>query len=494
MVGKKHILSFDCGNSSFRMVLGIYDGEKIRTEVIEQTPNDTVETGGFYYWDILNIYKGLLSGLKTAVLKHRIDSIGICTWGVDFSLFDKNGFMLGNPLSYRNNIGSENLDGLSEEEESRLFHKTGILCDKINSCYMLKGMMRKFPEMVKAADRLLMIPDILNYFLTGTMMNEPSELSTTQLMDVKTRKISLEACGLLGISRELFPEISTHGTTLGFLRKELKEELGISYDIPVIAVPSHDTAAAVLAVPAAENNFAFISSGTWALIGTELQEPVISDEVRKAGLTNEVGGFGTITLLKNNAGMFLIQRLKKEYEQETGQKAGWEDLNALGDQASKEGVLFDVNSIRFFNPVNMSEEIWKYFCETGQTAGKKDWNIIIRSFQESMALSYALTIENLEHISGREFEAVYIVGGGSRNARLCQATADCTGKRVSAGGKESTSMGNLLAQIKYFEPDKGIGDLRRLVLNSVDVRTYMPREDKTMSLEKYKGLSQGRKS
>ena len=474
MAENKYIVSFDCGNSSFRTILGVYDGERIESKVIQQTPNEMIKIGDYYYWDILKIYSGLLEGLKMVSAEYHIDSIGVCTWGVDFALFDAKGFMLSNPLSYRNSIGAKTLTALDERAKEKLFDETGIVCDKINSCYMLKGIRDISPELFEAADRLLLIPDILNYYLTGNMFNEPSELSTTQLMDAKTKGISLQACSILNVPNKLIGRISEHGTSIGGLSKDIREELGINYEVPVISVPSHDTASAVLAVPARKEQFAFISSGTWSLIGTELESPIINEEVRKHDLTNEVGAFDTITLLKNNAGMFLIQRLKKEYQQEERREVDWEELNALGDNAESNDILFDVNDERFFNPVNMSEALWCYFMDKGLVQGEKDWSVIIRSFVRSMALSYAETIEKIEKISGLLFDSIYIIGGGSQNRRLCKETANLTGRRVVAGGKESTSLGNIMAQIKYFEPDKSINELRDIVGRSIDVKEYIP--------------------
>ena len=295
----------------------MYDGEQITTEVISRIPNYMVRVHQYFYWDILMIYQKLLEGLKEAVKRAgTIHSIGICTWGVDFALFDKQGLMIQNPLSYRNGIWAEVLEQMSEEQRTYLFGQTGILCDKINSVNMIKGMMEKMQSIVFCGHKLLMIPDILNYLFTGCMVNEPSELSTTQLMDARKRELSEEVLRTMEIPSGLFAAIGKHGTAIGMLHSNVKEILGISYDVPVICVPSHDTAAAVLAIPAEEDEFLFVSTGTWALIGMELEEPIVNEEVRKRCLTNEIGAFNKITLLRNSAGMFIIQRIKEEYEGE----------------------------------------------------------------------------------------------------------------------------------------------------------------------------------
>lgn len=485
----KNIIAFDCGNSSFRIILGKYDGKEIKTEVIDQVANTMVCVHDYFYWDILRIYQRLLIGLGKAVKKvDKIDSIGICTWGVDFTLYDKNGFMMNNPFSYRNTLGAKVLDDMNEKKQLELFCETGILCDKINSAYMLQGLKKIMPDLLSNANKFLMIPDILNYMFTGIMINEPSELSTSQFMDVRRRSISETVCKYFEVSKDLFCPIGVHGTKIGDLLPNIKEQLHITYDVPVICVPSHDTAAAVLAIPAEKNDFAFISCGTWSLIGVELDEPIINEEVRMSHFTNEVGAFDKITLLKNNAGMFLIQRLKEEYEAEFQKEIDWEQLNGLGDEIAQRIPLFPVNNPRFFNPKHMGEEIWKYFLETGQTDGALNWKLIIRSFQESMACSYAEAIENLEEINNQKLDIVYMVGGGSKNVRLCQATADCTGKRIIAGSAESTSLGNIAAQITYFEPEKTICDIRPIIDNSIEKKEYISINFDQQTVKRYKQL------
>lgn len=470
---KRNMVAFDCGNSSLRVILGTYDGERIGAEVISRIPNYSVRVGQYEYWDILMIYHELLEGLKEAVKKAgKVDSVGICTWGVDFALFDKEGEMVRNPLSYRNRIGAGVLESMSGETRDALYGATGVLCDKINSVYMLKGMAEQMPQVFAQGERLLMIPDILNYMLTGRMVNEPSGLSTTQLMDARTGRISTEALRLAGIPETLFGELGEHGTVIGMLQKEIREYLGVSYDIPVICVPSHDTAAAVFAIPAEEEEFLFISTGTWALIGMELEKPVVDDRVKKACLTNEVGAFNKITLLRNSAGMFLLQRLREEYEEAVG-AVSWEELNRLGDFHQGKVPLFDVNAPRFFHPAHMAGEIWSYLEETGQVSGPLEqrggWNTLMRSVQESMARSFARVIKDLEEISGRTRDKVYMVGGGSRNVRLCRMIGDITGKCVITGSKESTSLGNLAAQLTYLEPEKSMAEIKGIIGNSIEM-------------------------
>lgn len=492
-MSKKHMVAFDCGNSSYRAVLGTYDGEKITMEVISQVPNEMIEIGGKFYWDFLAIFQNLKRGLREAARRvEKIDSLGICTWGVDFGLYDADGYLLGSPLSYRNTIGEAELSAFDAAEQEKMFMETGILCDKINSAYLLSGMKKIMPQRVKAADKLLMVPDILNYMFTGRMMNEPSELSTTQFMDARTRKVSPEMCRRFGISEQLFSEIGIHGEVIGHVLPEIREELGIDYDIPVVCVPSHDTGAAVFAVPAEEDNFLFVSSGTWSLIGTELDEPVISKAAMEGNLTNEVGAFDRITLLRNNAGMFINQRLKPEYEAETGTAIGWTEFSELSLQHSGEVPLFDVNDVRFFNPLSMNGAIREYLKESGQVQGEADWPTIVRSYQASLACSYAQVCTSLETLSGKKFPSVYIAGGGSRNTLQNQAVADILNRKVITGSNESTSLGCLAAQLPQQQKGITVQEMRGVIRNSIETREFQPKQDLSGLAEKYIRMFSGK--
>lgn len=489
MNNKKNMIALDCGNSSYRLVLGKFDGEKISMEVIAQESNDMVKIKDHYYWDILKIYNFLISNLKkTTALVDKIDSIGICTWGVDFALFDEQGNMLNNPLSYRNEIGEVYLEKLTLKDKEDLFLKTGILCNRINSVYLLSAMKEIMPQIYNATDKLLMMPDIINYLLTGVMQNEPSELSTTQLFNSADKKVDIQVCQQLNISPDLFSEIGVHGNKIGDLLPSIKEQLGIDYDIPVVCVPSHDTASAVAAIPAAEDEFIFISSGTWSLIGAELDTPIINKEAMKSELTNEVGAFNKITLLKNSAGMFIIQRIKKEYDEFTGKNNSWESINNLSLNI-EEVTLMDVNDVRFFNPKSMVKEILQYLSETGQYDKEViDWGVIVKTVQESMACNYAVTIRNLEEVVGKVFDTVYLAGGGSQNVLINELTAKRTGKRIVTCGKESTCLGNLGVQLNYFDSGRTLKEIREILKNSIEINEYKSYDKDIGIVEQYSKL------
>ncbi len=482
---EKNIIGLDCGNSSFRIVLGKFDGQKITTTVIDQIPNEMIKIGESFHWDLLKIFSEFKKSLKKALKTvDKIHSIGVCTWGIDFALFDKKGNMLLNPLAYRNVYGEKYLNKLSDDEKGELFYKTGILSDKINSLYMLKAYKEEFSEIYSISDKFLMVPDILTYFLTGKMINEPSELSTSQIMSSDTKEISDFVLEKFDIDKSLFCEIGTHGKTIGKLSKDILDELEIDYDIDVICVPSHDTASAVLAVPALEEDFVFISSGTWSLIGTELSEPIINEEVKNAGLTNEVGAFSKITLLKNSAGMFIIQRIKKEYDLHFDVNSHWDELDELADNFKGDIPFFDVNDIRFFNPINMSKEIWSYLLESKQVEGELDFGGVIKAVHYSMALTYSKTIKDIENITGKTYDKIYIVGGGSKNIKVNEYTALASGKTVVACNKESTVLGNIAAQI---DENYDIKEIRKIIMQSGPLKEYKKEQDKDL-FEKYTNL------
>ena len=279
MAEKLNLLAFDCGNSSIRTILCQFDGGKVESEVILKEPNRIIEKDRLFYWDMMEIFNTMKRGVALAAERGKIDSVGVCTWGIDFLLLDDKEQFVQEALCYRNTIGATQMGAQTEEEQREMFYRTGILCDKINSVYMLKGMQNYMPEAMERARKILLVPDIFVYLFTGRMMNEPSELSTSQMLDVRTLKISQEQCNYAGVSPELFCEIGGHGKFVGNIKKEILKELGISYDIPFVCVPSHDTASAVMAIPSREEDYLFVSSGTWALIGAQCAGPIVNEKV-----------------------------------------------------------------------------------------------------------------------------------------------------------------------------------------------------------------------
>ncbi len=465
---KVNCVAFDCGNSSFRTVIGQYDGTRTTTEVISQISHNTIEINGLYYWDILHVFDGLKQGLKEAVNRvGKIDSIGICTWGVDFGFLDGNGYLLANPLCYRNSIGEEELSGLSETEKRWVFEQTGIQNNRINSLYQLTGIKRIMPDLFEIARHLLMIPDLLGYFFTGEKFTEFSIASTTQLLDVRSREYSQAIIDRFGLAHSMLKPLKKHGEVIGMLKDTIAEELHIP-PCPIICVPSHDTACAVTAVPTQDKDFLFISSGTWSLIGTELQEPIIDQKVFDRDFANEGGVFDTITLLKNSAGMHILQGIKRDLELD-GKKYSWDEIVALARDCQDTPCLFDPNSFELFNPRNMISAI-----KSLMKCADASIELVIASTYASLAFTYRRTVEQIQEVTGKDYLCIYVVGGGSQNHYLNQLTADLTGKKVVSGPKEATSLGNIGVQLVAHIDGFGLGDIREMVKNSEDISSFEP--------------------
>lgn len=467
-----NLLAFDVGNSTVRVLLCRYDGSSVKSETILSEPNETVKVGEYFYWDMLRIFSVLKRGLREASRKARIDSIGVCTWGIDFMLLDERGNILSNALCYRNALGAEQLAKLDDAQRREMFYRTGILCDKINTVYMLRGMQEHMPSILAAAKKILLVPDVFVYMFTGCLCNEPSELSTTQMLNVQTMRISEEQCAYCGVTSDIFSEIGTHGKAVGNVKREILEELGIGYDIPFVCVPSHDTACAVMAIPSLEEEYLFVSAGTWALIGAQCPQAIVNDEVLHADLTNEYGAFGRTTLLRNSIGMFITQKLKAEYEFETNGKISWDDFTALAQPYMASAPTFDVNDPRFFNPPFMAREI-----QNAARPGAADglcWGEILASAYLSLGDSYAENLAQLRRCTGRSYDRVYIVGGGARNTLINQRCADRLGMEVVTCDMECSSVGNAVSQLAYFHPEYSYEQLREIIVRSLEVRILRP--------------------
>jgi rhamnulokinase len=467
-------VAFDCGNSSIRVVAGIYDGASIHTHLVHQVPNETIAVNGLEYWDILNIFKELQKGLKKAYLEFgAIDSVGIATWGIDFGILGKSGQLLGNPLSYRNGLGLEMLSRLSDEQKDGLFQDTGIPEHPMNTLYQILGVREYLPELFENAASILLIPELLTWLFTGTMRGESSIDSTTQMMDMRDKRWSAKVMDRFGIYGKLFQETLPHGASCGMLRREIADELRIP-PCEFLCVPSHDTASAVLSVPSAEEHFLFISAGTWSLIGSELRKPIIDDRVRRFGFANEGGALDTITFLKNSAGMHILQNIKNEIEEEIGTVA-WDDLVIMAEKYEGEVPVFDPNDQVFYNPPKMMDAINGYVGRKGNRTGALPAMELVASAYTSLACSYRKAIEDIEEVTGRKHDKVHIIGGGCRNEYLNRMTAELTCKEVVAGPDEATSIGNIGMQIMGRDPSLNLQSIRRIIGASQPIKIF--RED-----------------
>ena len=470
-----HLLGFDFGASSGRAMHGAFDGEKLSVAEIHRFSNDPVRAGNTLYWDVLRLLHEMRQSMLCACEKGiRPVSIGIDTWGVDFGLISKQGAMLSNPVHYRD----ARTDGVMELAEKTLskeqiFMHTGLAFMGFNTLYQLMALQNKEPELLAQADKLLFMPDLFSYFLTGEMGTEYTIASTSQLTNPRTRDWSGEILDAFDIPESLFTEIQEPGAIRGTLRASICKEVGLEGRMQIVAGPQHDTAAAVAAAPASEKDFAYISSGTWSLLGVETKSPIVSKGVLNANYTNEGGICGTTRVLKNIMGMWILQECRRHWAME-GIRKSYDEIVALAQQEAPFRSLFDPDDARFMPPGNMPERICAYCRETGQpipeTAGQ-----FARAIYESLALKYRWSIRRLEkEIIGRTIPCIHVVGGGSRNALFNQMTADAADKPVIAGPGEATVIGNLLMQAMALGEIADLQQLRAVVRASFETVAYQP--------------------
>ncbi len=463
---KTYHVAFDCGNSSFRVLLGTFENDNLVVDVIDQISNDPIRVNEYLYWDILRIFDGLKKGLKKAYDKvGRIDTVGITTWGIDFGIFSENDLLMSNPLCYRNTLGVDSFNNHSEEQKHENWDNTGIQNHPMNSLYQMEGIRKNMPEVWDQADSILFIPDLLNYLFTGNKSTERTIASTSQLFDVRENAYSEKMLEKYNLSADLLPKIMDHGEPVGLLKEEICTELNIPDRIPFICTPSHDTASAVVAVPGPENQL-FLSSGTWSLIGVELDSPVITEESYKSGFTNEAGAFNSITYLKNATGLYLLQQIKKNLEKKS-YNLSWEDMMNLAFENEGEAVVYDTNAEILFSADDVVGEISKLIDSSKP-------EVILSSTYKSLAECYRVNIEKIFNVTGKKLSTLYIIGGGSRDRYLSQLTANATGLKVIAGPIEAASIGNICIQKCFTNKDWTMEKIRTVVKNSFELTEYKP--------------------
>ena len=468
------MLAFDFGASSGRALLGIFDGEKLAIEEIHRFLNEPVEVGTNLYWDILRLFHEIKQGiLKCVNSGHKdISSIAIDTWGVDFGLLDERGDLIGNPFHYRdprtNGIPEEVFRLIPKEE---LYSITGTEIMKINSLFQLYSLKLHAPSVLNNAKTLLFTPDLFNYFLTGKKLTEYSIASTSQIIDAEERDWSSGIIERLGLPRCLFTKIIPSGSIAGMLSHRIAEELGIK-QMPVVAVAGHDTQSAIASIPAGDENFIYISCGTWSLMGVEADHPVINEKSRRLAFTNEGGVGNKITFHKNIMGLWLLQECKRQWERE-GKSFSFAELETLAKNSEPFKSFIDPDVDEFSSPGNMPRKIAGFCKRTGQPVPQTEGEIVI-CIAQSLAMKYRQTLENLEDILGRSYPVINMVGGGIKDKLLCRLTANSTGKRVCAGPAEATAIGNLLLQAMALGGLKNLEEIRQVVRNSVSILYYEP--------------------
>lgn len=472
-MGKK-VLAFDFGAGSGRAMVGDFDGSRIRLEEVHRFSNDPVTLKGTLYWDFLRQFYEIQQGLTKGLRAHPdIVGIGIDTWGVDYGLLDKNGRLLDMPVHYRDKRNEEPFRKVFEKVDKKtLYSRTGIQFMDFNTVFQLYGDAQSRPELLARAKTLLHMPDLFNYFLTGEMISEYSIASTSQLMDPYKGDWDYELMDMLELPCSIFRPIVDSGTRVGALSQDICAELGVP-GVDVYAVAGHDTASAVAAVPCQKGeNYAYLSCGTWSLLGLELKRPLINENSFAYNFTNEGGVNRTVRFLKNIIGLWLMQESRRQWKRE-GDDMSFADIDRLTAKAEPLARFIDCDDPSFARPGNMPARIAEYCARTGQRPpeGKGD---ISRCITESLALKYRASLENLETLCGRKVDVLRIIGGGVKDTLLCQYTANAIRRPVKAGPIEATALGNIAVQLMALGEFSDISQARACIAESFPPVVYEP--------------------
>lgn len=469
----KHcFFAVDLGATSGRTILGTFTPQGLELKDVNRFPNHLIEVGGHYHWDIYELYRHILDGLKLAARMDdvQITSIGIDTWGVDFVCVGKDGGLIRQPYAYRD----PHTTGAPEAFFTRIPRKdvygwTGIQVMNFNSLFQLDTLRRNNDSALEAADKILFTPDALSYLLTGEMVTEYTIASTSQMVNASTRKLEPALLEAVGLTEDNFGRFVYPGETVGTLTKEIQKITGLG-EIPVIAVAGHDTASAVAAVPALDRNFAYLSSGTWSLMGVEVDAPVINEETETLNFTNEGGVDGTIRLLKNICGMWLLERCRAEWGEPSHP-----ELIAEAQASEPFRSLINPDDALFANPANMEQAIRTYCLDHHQSLPETRGQVV-RCIFESLALRYRQVLENLHSLSPRPVEVLHVIGGGSRNDLLNQWTANALALPVVAGPSEATAIGNVMIQALAAGTASDVVSMRQLINRSIPLKTFTPQD------------------
>jgi rhamnulokinase len=472
---EKKLLAFDLGAESGRGVLGLFDGGQLRLEVVHRFPNGPVRTLETMHWDVLRLYGEMVGTLRRCAADHgEIASMGVDTWGVDFGLLGRGGTLLGNPRHYRD----PHTEGIMEfafakVPRAEIFRQTGLQFMRFNSLFQLLALQRDRSPLLDVAENLLFMPDLFHYFFTGLKVNEFTNATTSQFYDPTGKSWAYRLLKMFDLPSKILGTIVQPGTVLGPLRASIASETGIR-PVPVIAPATHDTGSAIAAVPARGTSWAYISSGTWSLMGVELSAPLINDQALEYNFTNEGGVNGTIRFLKNIMGLWLVQECRRAWEREA-KMYSYEDLARLAEGAPAFVSVVNPDDAGFILPDNMPQALADFCRKTDQPA-PVEAGPVVRCAMESLALRYRWVLERLEELLGRHLDTIHVVGGGCQNTLLCQFTADACNRAVLAGPVEATAIGNVLVQAVGLGILGSLSDAREVVRNSFEVRTYTPKD------------------
>ncbi len=477
----KAFLAVDLGASSGRHLAGLLDNGILQLEEVHRFENGGVDLGGTLYWDLPRLWADIRTGLRAAGSRWGggIAGVGVDTWGVDFGLLGRGDQLLGNPVHYRD----ARTNGIFEKAFARVpreevFRHTGLQFMQFNTLYQLLAMRLSHSPLLEAAETLLMMPDLFHWLLTGEKCNEMTDASTTQFYNPAAGAWATELLEAFDLPTGILGPIAQPGTVLGPLRPALVDESGLR-GAKVILPGTHDTASAVMAVPAESKpgeapDWCYISLGTWALMGIESPRPVINDTVARLNFTNEGGVGGTTRLLKNITGMWLLQECRRVWNQ-SGKDWGWEDLNALSAAAEPRKSLIDPDAADFLAPDNMPEAVCGFCRRTSQPVPESE-GAVLRCALDSVALKFRHVLGMCEELAGRRIETIHVVGGGTRNRQLCQAAADACGRRVVAGPVEATAIGNVMMQAVAAGEVADIAQARDVIRRSFPVEQYEPHD------------------
>lgn len=472
-MNSSNFLAFDLGASSGRAMLGTISDRQLKLTEIHRFENRMVEIDNHFYWNIFLIFDELKTGLKKCIRDFGIqpDSIAIDTWGVDFAFLDKDGMIASLPFAYRDHRTDSAMEELFEIiPREELYAMTGIQLMQFNSLFQLFVNHRDRTPQYEVGRELLFMPDALSYLFCGIKKNEFSIASTSQMLKPGQLAYEEKIFQRLGIDQRIMQDIVLPGTVLGMIKPEIQKETG-SKQIPVVAVASHDTASAIASVPAQGKNWAYISSGTWSLMGIESDHPLISKEILDLNFTNEGGVEGTTRFLKNIMGMWLLQECRRNWFKDINYS--WNEMVELSILAQPFKCLIDPDDPTFLNPGSMPEAIRNFCVKSGQAAPESHGEYI-RCIFESLALKYRLTLESILSVSDQKIDKIHLIGGGANNELLCQYSANAIGLPVIAGPTEATAIGNILLQAKALKVVDSLDEIRSLVENSFETKVFRP--------------------
>jgi rhamnulokinase len=470
----KSFLAFDIGATSGRSILGTLDNGRLQMKELTRFPNQMLQIGKHFHWNIYSLYEHFKSALAAAKNEGvEISSIGIDTWGVDFALIAKDGTLLGAPYAYRD----PHTEGAPEKffklvPREKVYDLTGIQVMNFNSLYQLFALKQAGNSLLEATSEILFMPDALSYLLTGNKVVEYTIASTSQILNPRTKKFESQLLLKAGVSPSILGDIVMPGHVIGTLTDALAEESELG-KIPVIAVAGHDTASAVAAVPAENERFAYLSSGTWSLMGIEVKDAIINEETYTLNFTNEGGIEGTTRFLKNITGMWLLEQCLKEWKKE-GITYAYEKLVHMAESAPAFASLIDPDHASFANPVCMTNAITDYCISTGQKSPESHAEFV-RCIFESLSLKYKYFLGKLIKLAPFPIEKLHVIGGGSKNPLLNQWTANAIGIPVIAGPSEATAIGNIMIQAKAANCVESLQEMRQIIRESIPLDDFFPK-------------------